>query len=606
MDAKRKPRYYVLTCANQLGAVSTTAVATAASSTPPPHAPQPPSSSPPPQSPSGGSKSGRIAAADVDVEVPGGAVAGSAAAAATVEAAGEPPMLLKYKSDISSSPDDSIDLEKHQLSFEIVPGGGSIEDLYYGLSVSFDDKTKGFICHFATEEAREDWCWALIRCGAFGKLPSGKSMKDTHAAPKTSQVLSKRWSKLGLDIHHTSLADQGHTVLDDDDADTIGGSNGAARNPKKGGGGSSAANDRDANHSTGGAATRPRPPTTTAAACSGLDLDSFVSTNIDARFGSKQISHRQSSRKSRRQQMASLMAAPSEDDGADGSGGVAATTTAKSGVAKEKEEEEKQQSVPATDNGAAIATATVPETKVRPVELQEQEDAGKSLLPSGNIVVAKVAAAASASSSSKLESPQYSDLVDDEESFLLRCRELIEHARVGDPELDLDDAGGAHEIYVVLNEYISADEDELALHQGEQLLVHRKDVDGWWLCSAIRRGDLGYAPATFLKPLVQVKEEHAEGDLQTQKGADGDQTVTSPKSSAPPNRNSVILPDFPDVDPISSSEWAAEEKEVLDDFEVEARDQKSRMDQKRMLAKQKKAGLARANSKQRHLSDTAA
>ena len=57
----------------------------------------------------------------------------------------------------------------------------------------------------------------------------------------------------------------------------------------------------------------------------------------------------------------------------------------------------------------------------------------------------------------------------------------------------------------------ATDEDEYSVQQGDEIIVHRQDPDGWWLASRIVDGRLGYLPSTYLSPLEKVIENGRTG-----------------------------------------------------------------------------------------------
>ena len=50
----------------------------------------------------------------------------------------------------------------------------------------------------------------------------------------------------------------------------------------------------------------------------------------------------------------------------------------------------------------------------------------------------------------------------------------------------------------------ATDEDEYTVQEGDEIIVHRQDPDGWWLASRIVDARLGYLPSTYLTPLATV------------------------------------------------------------------------------------------------------
>jgi hypothetical protein len=65
--------------------------------------------------------------------------------------------------------------------------------------------------------------------------------------------------------------------------------------------------------------------------------------------------------------------------------------------------------------------------------------------------------------------------------------QLIALARDKAPELA---HGGVHRLYVAAHDYVAQDEDEFDFTLADEMLVHRTDPDGWWLCTRIADGRL--------------------------------------------------------------------------------------------------------------------
>ena len=95
---------------------------------------------------------------------------------------------------------------------------------------------------------------------------------------------------------------------------------------------------------------------------------------------------------------------------------------------------------------------------------------------------------------------------DDEFKLKRRCEGLIRDIRVKAPEIA---ATHVHTLFVAAANYDAADEDEMSFSARDEMLVHRQDEDGWWLASRLVDGTSGYVPATYMKPLLQLRTELA-------------------------------------------------------------------------------------------------
>eukprot|EP00041_Stephanoeca_diplocostata_P035061 m.1223043 g.1223043 ORF g.1223043 m.1223043 type:complete len:148 (+) comp24625_c0_seq9:147-590(+) len=106
---------------------------------------------------------------------------------------------------------------------------------------------------------------------------------------------------------------------------------------------------------------------------------------------------------------------------------------------------------------------------------------------------------------SRPETP--ADETAEERALRMRCEHLIRVARAEAPEIPPDHD---HVIYIAIDDYTPSDDDEVSLRKGDELLVHRQDEDGWWLCSRFVDGMLGYIPSTLIQSMEAALKENPE------------------------------------------------------------------------------------------------